>query len=154
MFVNTALLPFFINIVIKNAESYKAIFGTGGLAQYINYILIINIFTPNLVALLDIEYFIKNIKRSYYKKRGQFCVLTQQQLNNLYEDPEFKISQRYAVLLNTLFTTAFYSSILPFALIWGIFSVFFHYWTDKYTLLRRKVVKFNQSASLSVEMTE
>ena len=40
------------------------------------------------------------------------------------------------------------------ALVWGIFSVFLQYWIDKYTLLRRKVVKFNQSSKLIVEMTE
>ena len=40
------------------------------------------------------------------------------------------------------------------AIIWGILSVFIQYWTDKYILLRKRVVKFNQSSVLTFEMTE
>lgn len=61
---------------------------------------------------------------------------------------------KYAVILNTLFCTAFYAPILPITLFWGLLSIFLHYWTDKYTLLRTKCVKYNMSSDLSTEMTE
>ena len=75
-------------------------------------------------------------------------------MNIIAEEPEFDIARRYATLLNTMFSTAFYAPIQPIVLIWGLFAILFHYWADKYTLIKRKVVRYNMSSELSIEMTE
>ena len=75
-------------------------------------------------------------------------------MNTIAEPLEFDIALRYAIILNTLFSTAFYAPILPVTLVWGLIAVLLHYWSDKYALLRRKVVKYSMSSDLSTEMTE
>ena len=60
MFINTALLPFLLKIM-ANSERYKEIFGIRGLAESMNYVLIINIFSSNLIAFIDFSNIVKRI---------------------------------------------------------------------------------------------
>ena len=48
-------------IMVANSERYKQIFGIRGLAESMNYVLIINIISPNLVAFIDFPLIIKRI---------------------------------------------------------------------------------------------
>lgn len=66
-------------------------------------------------------------------------------MNILAEETEFDIAKRYAVLLNTMFSTAFYAPVMPIALVWGLVAILLHYWAEKFALLRRKVVRHNMS---------
>ena len=92
------------------------------------------------------------IKKEKFKDKTS--LMPQKTLNNVYEEPEFDIARRYAVLLNTMFSTAFYSAIIPNCQIYAMIYLCFHYIGDKYILLRRKTVKSNMSTELSIEMTE
>jgi hypothetical protein len=53
-----------------------------------------------------------------------------------------------------MYLCAFYSPIMPIGMIYALIAIFLQYWVDKYNLLRRRVVKYNMSAELSIEMTE
>lgn len=72
----------------------------------------------------------------------------------MFENPEFEISQKYAFVLNTMFLTAFYTPLIPLALIYALIGIFLIYWVDKYTLLRRRTVKSALGVKLSLEMTD
>ena len=45
-------------------------------------------------------------------------------MNDIAEETEFDIARRYAVLLNTIFSTAFYAPVLPISLLWGLIAIF------------------------------
>lgn len=53
-----------------------------------------------------------------------------------------------------MFTTAFYSPLLPIGLGYTVFGLLITYWIEKYKLLRERVVDFNLSEHLSSDMTE
>jgi len=55
----------------------------------------------------------------------------QDSLNRLYKPQNYDLSQRYPVLLNTLFVTLMYSAGLPLLLPLAMFSFIFSYWVDR-----------------------
>ena len=81
-------------------------------------------------------------------------MLTQHELNKIFEKPEFNISKRYAVYLNTMFMCAFYSSVLPISIFWSILALIFNYWVDKWNFLGKKAIYHNISADFGKEMVE
>ena len=90
--------------------------------------MITNAILPPLTELINPAFLISKFFREKEFKKGLECVKTQEQLNKMYEDPEFDLTQRYAIVLNTLFTTAFYAPVLPVGICWAIIAIFFTYW--------------------------
>lgn len=154
LFLNSSVIPIVLQVMVYASGYLRRIYENGGLLQNQNSLLLINVISPSLTQMLDIPKMTKLVKRWHYEKNKEKSVLTQSQLNELYEDPEFEISMRYAVAINTVFSCGFYSPILPIGLIWGILSLLLQYYTSKYSLLRRRVVKTSMSSELSLEMTE
>ncbi|KAL4489888.1 hypothetical protein ABPG72_010787 [Tetrahymena utriculariae] len=126
----------------------------GGLSDNANYFMISNCFVPFLTELINPEYYLLIILRKIEAKKGVESIKTQSELNQLFENPQFQIQERYAQILMTMFTTAFYSPIVPMSLFWSLIGLILQYWVDKYNLIHRSSVKNNMSAELSIEMTE
>lgn len=68
-------------------------------------------------------------------------VLTQKQIQELYENPDFPIASFYAALLKTMFFCAFYAPIIPIGVILSMVTVVVMYWITKYNLLYRSTIK-------------
>ena len=81
-------------------------------------------------------------------------MLTQHELIKIFEKPEFNISKRYAVYLNTMFMWSFYSSVLPISIFWSILALIFNYWVDKWNFLGKKATYHNISADIGKKMVE
>ncbi|EWS72684.1 kinase domain protein (macronuclear) [Tetrahymena thermophila SB210] len=154
-FVNSALISFIIQIYVQsNKDKQTVLFGQGGLSDNANYFMISNCFVPFLSELINPEYYLLILLRKIEAKKGVESIKTQSELNQLYENPEFQIQERYAQILMTMFTTAFYSPIVPMTIFWSLIGLILQYWVDKYNLIHRSCVKNNMSAELSIEMTE
>lgn len=54
---------------------------------------------------------------------GKPILLTQQELNEIFEDPEFDVIKRYSDALMTMYMCAFYSPILPMGMIFSVVSL-------------------------------
>lgn len=50
------------------------------------------------------------------------------------------MGKRYAEILETVWFTFLYASLIPMGAFFTIFGVGFYYWVDKYNLLRRSSV--------------
>ncbi|KAL4484378.1 hypothetical protein ABPG74_019555 [Tetrahymena malaccensis] len=154
-FVNSALISFIIQIYVQsNKDKQSVLFGQGGLSDNANYFMISNCFVPFLSELINPEYYLLILLRKIESKKGVESIKTQSELNLLYENPQFQIQERYAQILMTMFTTAFYSPIVPITIFWSLIGLILQYWVDKYNLIHRSTVKYNMSAELSIEMTE
>ena len=62
-------------------------------------------------------------------------VLTQAQMNQLYEGPEVVLSERYGALLSVLFVVMMYSAGMPLINFFAVVYFSLAYWCDKATLL-------------------
>ena len=83
--------------------------------------------------------------RRFHARRAK----TQQQMNELFEGPEFVLEERYPVFLNTLFVTLFYCGGIPILLPFAMLMVFFSYFVDKYMLMRvYKMPMFDHSLAV------
>lgn len=70
----------------------------------------------------------------------------------MWENPEIKMSDMYALSINIMFITAFYSIIIPSCILWGILALIMNYFVYKYLFLRKKTVKFYLGRELGIEM--
>lgn len=72
----------------------------------------------------------------------------------IYEQPPYNIAILYAGLIKTMFFCAFYSPVIPIGTLFSMVLIGALYWTNKYNLLRRSIVREQLSHNLSREMTE
>ncbi|CAD8138517.1 unnamed protein product [Paramecium octaurelia] len=114
-------------------------------AAYVNT-WIINIFSPYFVDF--VLYPIKN----WLRKREALTAKIQRDLNRLSVGPEFNLDLYYANLLNTIFVTLFYSSLIPLMLPLGFFALAMHFLVQKFLLLKyyRKPPSYDEALHDSV----
>lgn len=110
-------------------SDWYQVVGTG-----IIYTLLINVINPHIVPV--IVSWPMHRCRVWCKKDDILKSGTQTQLNELYGGELFTLSERYAVALNTLFSTLFFSAGMPLVTCAAFFSYFLTYWFDRIALLR------------------
>ncbi|EAR89313.2 phage head-tail family protein, putative (macronuclear) [Tetrahymena thermophila SB210] len=162
--IRTALAQFLMSsilliltqvLIVKSGNIYGKIFSRGGLALNINTVFLTQMVISNGMKLIHIDYLknylaIKLIKKYSHKLN----LISQQQLNSLFEYPEFEIEIEYARNLETVYSVLFYAPVFPLVLIWGIMTIFLRYWIDKYNLMHKSTVKFYPSLQLCLQITE
>lgn len=91
-----------------------------------------NAFIPVITYLVDGGRIAKKVFQYLAKKNYDQDKLnmTQIQLNTLMEEPEYDISIRYPIIINTIFVTAFYAPLIPLALIFGCLALTTLYWAE------------------------
>ena len=112
-------------------------FETGGVSIII--VMIINIFSPHLGSLFS--YFryrsrIAKVERNLtddYETDDKYKIwYTQEELNNVYLGPPFRLNYRYTQLLVIFFICWMYAVSMPILPIIGFISFYGSYWIDKY----------------------
>ncbi|KAL4496206.1 hypothetical protein ABPG72_012943 [Tetrahymena utriculariae] len=162
--IRTALAQFLISsilliltqvLIVKSGNIYGKIFSRGGLALNINTVFLTQMVITNGMKLIDIDYLKNFLAIKLLKKYShKLNLISQQQLNSLFEYPEFDIEIEYARNLETVYSVLFYAPVFPLVLIWGILTIFFRYWIDKYNLMHKSTVKFYPSLQLCLQITE
>lgn len=56
------------------------------------------------------------------------------------EDYPYDMGKRYAEILETMWFTFLYVSLIPFGCVLSLVGLMIYYWVDKYNLLRRSKV--------------
>jgi hypothetical protein len=117
-------------------------------------VFITNAFIPVLANLANAPYLMKKFFRERELKNGDKSIKTQAEAQLLFELPEFDIAKQYADIMKTLFFTAMYAPVIPLGIVISLIGFAMMYWVHKYNVLRRSIIKYNQSSELSIEMTE
>ena len=81
----------------------------------------------------------KTYYRKKYKKQDIRCSLTQSQANKVWEDPGFPIQSNSAVVMNTMWFTAFYSPLIPVGIILSLGALIYEYWIFKVNIYIIKI---------------
>ena len=71
-----------------------------------------------------------------FRRRNLKYVVTQRQMNKMYEGPKYKIMIKYAFAVMTILVTLFYCSGMPILLLFASIMFYLKYLIDKYMLLR------------------
>ncbi|EAR91342.1 transmembrane protein, putative (macronuclear) [Tetrahymena thermophila SB210] len=151
-FTNATLVPFIVSFIVNESTNYQMLYGASGLIPNQNIIFMVNSFLPILFFFLDFEYILKKLQRKSEEKKNQNSILTQQELLDLYEDPQFTIEAEYSQVMNTLLMTLFYATPLPICVLWSIAGIIIQYLIAKYNLINRRSAPFNIGSSLSQVM--
>ncbi|SPR01434.1 unnamed protein product (mitochondrion) [Plasmodiophora brassicae] len=139
LFINTGILNVLVNgdlSVIGLGSIFHgqyADFSTGWYGEVgtsLTFTMILNVFNPHIIPVIRIP-----LSALYRRFRGP-RIKTQKELNELYAGKEFKLSDRYAAALNTLFVSLLYSSGLPVLLCTASLTFALAYLCDKVSLLR------------------
>ena len=112
---------------------YIICFRYSNIGVFVLITMIINIFSPQFVPALILEPLQRFRQRLYTDQIIESG--TQLELNNLYSGAEFSLAERYAVLLNTFFTTFLFSAGLPILNSFACLSFITTYWFDKYSCM-------------------
>ena len=131
MFINTALIPFAVNFY---NEKWAI---SNGLIQDVFFNVISIWFFGPLIYLLSPSYFYNYFRRFIEINKGNKWTLTQRQLNTLFEGQPMDVAQRLSSSMLLLMVSCFYVVLLPLAPIICLFGGIYHYWINKYMLLRR-----------------
>lgn len=139
MFINTAILPFLVNLNIEDFSQYvfKGEFNDFKREWFIKVgnliltLMIISLGSPHLIYLV-IAYPIGCFCRKYCYKSKK----TQYELNMLYTGPDFDISTRTAQIFNVIFTCFLYSGGMPLLNCICFIYLIIIYYTDKFLMLR------------------
>jgi hypothetical protein len=59
------------------------------------------------------------------------------------ENVQYNMGKRYAEIIEVMWFTYLYDSLIPFGACLSLFGLSLYYWVDKYNLLRRSSVNSN-----------
>jgi hypothetical protein len=146
-FMNTALINLLINADLRyyftileplGPDGYNILTGTqrdfeSSWYMLVGAQLILTVLTasvsPNIAELA--KWPIALLKQRLMTNR----VLTQTQMNKLYQGPDVVLSERYGALLSVLFVVMLYSAGMPLINFFAVVYFSLAYWCDKATLL-------------------
>lgn len=103
-----------------------------------------SLFVPLFWAIHPV-YLFKRIKLHFNKGKKHF---TQAEANKMMELPEYDIGKRYGEVLEVMWFTYLYMTLIPLGGIISTIGLALYYWVDKYNLLRRSCISSNVSGSL------
>jgi hypothetical protein len=76
--------------------------------------------------------------------------LTQKEANKLMENVQYNMGKRYAEVVEIMWFTFLYSSLIPLGTFLSTIGLCLYYWADKYNLLRRSSISSNIAGELSI----
>lgn len=90
----------------------------------------------NVVSVQIFPIFLGYIVSPLVKLYYSLFAITQMQLNKAFSGLDFRITIRYAMLVNTIWVTMLYSASMPLVLVFAVLFFTCTYWFDKYAILR------------------
>ena len=144
-FLNTALTPVAAGFASKEYVSNDLIIDD------MLMIFVVNILLPPFIFYLGPELLIKLIKRA--KARSDLedveiekSTYTQDELNEIWENPSMDICYKYSYITNVIFISLFFISIFPLGMILGFFGLVFTYISEYiYLSMYRRPKTLNSS---------
>ena len=139
LFANEALLILLSNYINDSPENLYAL---GGVGKNMLVIMIVGVYINPILIILDPGYFFLKLKRAYYKWRlsHKNHGLYQYEINEVYENPVFDISEVHYISLKSLAIAVFYQSIIPWGLLLSIFGMALNYLAWKWRFVYRSQI--------------
>jgi hypothetical protein len=129
-----------VNYLIHGKKMKHEMWSNRGLTNDAWFILIANIFSAPILALVNPAHFYRfwvrrKIRNGSYDETK--TIYTQAEANFWFEGPPLDIAQEYANFTKTVMVSLFFMTILPLALILGALAILTAYIVNKYLLLNR-----------------
>ncbi len=147
-FLNTAI----IYIIISWLKS-SWIEQTGLIDQLLN-ICISTILVNSLLFAFDPMYLLKVYQRRNLVKNAAKSMMTQSEAHTLFEDPTLDIPNLYSGVINVMLFSAFYATLQPLVVLFGIFTLCVFYWIFKLILIRRSSIPVELGKRIAYDMIE
>ena len=151
--INTGFVTYFIFVFADP----KLFGGTSTMSRTLFSIFSTNLVITPLLNILDFGYFFKLWRQSSVKKqleRKELVVMTQSDLNTLFEGPDIQISLRYANLIKWLLLACFFSNQLPSGVILIFIFINIQALVDRQLMLRRYKQPLRLNKDLCIEISE
>lgn len=91
---------------------------------------------------------IKRVVVRYFKKEKKYY--TQDEANKIMCDNTYAMGKGYAEIIETVWFTFLYATMIPLGSFITFFGLCFYYWVDKFNLLRRSSLTHNVSGEMAV----
>ena len=137
MFFNTAIISLLVNADFTSYGGKSFLGGTyadfspdwyNAVGQSLQITMILNTVNPQILGVIGIP--LKLFRIWWYEAD---CA-TQKELNDLYAGNHFSLAERYAILLNTVFVTLFYSGGMPVLIVFALCAFIFTNFCDRVAL--------------------
>ncbi|CAD8065296.1 unnamed protein product [Paramecium sonneborni] len=153
-FINTAIIPLLVNIVLNDQDILTQTWKDGGLISDVYLVLIMNAIFPWLFNLFDPYHFYRQYRIRKSQNQGQNCALTQREANLLFEGLPGDLSKKYATITKTLMLSFFYAQLIPLGVVISLCFIFINYWVEKYLLVYRYSKGPTIGSQLAAEMVD
>jgi len=161
-FINSAIVPFFVKIMIyyvldddvEECDFDCAMKILNALAYDMFFVFLSNAIVTPLTYVIDVFWYIKLQKRKQLKKNPESLNLTQAEANLIFQGTNMDIASRYASLVKTIWMTGLYAPLMPICVPISAIAIIVGYFIDKYLLLRRYVTPLQLGKEISKAMIE
>lgn len=142
MFFTTALMTLAVE-AISFQNFYTHLYGV---IEEETIFFFMNAFFVPLIWLVNPFQLFVLLRRKFYYGRDD---IPQKKANSIMEDFNYDMGKRYAEVLETMWFTFLYLTLIPFGAMLTLSGLIIYYWVDKYNLLRRSSVKEKISGELA-----
>jgi hypothetical protein len=124
------LVPTLANYINGNWENKEI------LLNNVMTIFILNVIMTPSLKIFDISYYMKifnryRIEKTYQNQDPADITLSQQEMNELYENPPFKSDYNFSYVGKTCLITFFFMPIFPCGILISLFGLIYVYFIDK-----------------------
>ena len=147
-FLNTAVIYIIVSWIFN---SWKT--SVGLINQLLNICISTIIVSSGLFAF-DPMYVLRLYKRYKVVKNPQKSMMTQAEAHSLFEDPTLDIPNSYSGVINVMLFSAFYATLQPLVVLFGIVTITIYYWIFKILLIRRSSIPVELGKKIAYDMIE
>ena len=141
LFFTTALMTLAVEaIALNNFHTYLY-----GVEDEETVMFFLNSAFVPLFWLVNPKHLLRKFRRKKYYGRPD---LTQREANNLMEQTSYDIGKRYAEVIEIMWFTSLYSSLIPIGAFVSLLGILMYYWVDRYNLQRRSTLKYEVSGKM------
>lgn len=156
LFVNTGLVVLIASYINLKGGWMDTIWATNGTVPNMTLVMLVNMIINPLLFVLDVPWIVKIVRRRkmmrLFRDPAAVNQYVQCEVNEVFENAEFQVSEGYYFFFLTLAIALFYSWFTPYGLLFGLVEFTITYWVHKWRLLRRSIVSYEFNFYFSVQM--
>ena len=139
MFFTTAIMT----LLVQDLHLHNIISSPFGVVEEESIMFFFSGFLVQIIWMVNPWHIYHEIRINFYKGSELF---TQDQANKMMEFPSYSIGKRYAEIVESIWFTYLYCSLIPVGSFLTFTGFVIFYWVDKYNLTRRSSVLSNVSS--------
>ena len=147
-FLNTAIIYIIISWLKQSWTD------SSGLIDQLLNICISTLIVNSALYSFDPLYLLRLYQRRKVRKEGAKSMMTQSEAHALFEDPTLDIPNLYSGVLNVMLFSAFYATLQPMVVLFGIITLAAFYWIFKIMLIRRSSIPVELGKKIAYDMVE